>query len=609
MADEEVNIEFDVNDKASPKLSRLEKTVEKLDARVGRASEKFMHFAEMAGAAAGIFGAAESLRGAKEYIDHVDRISNLTGLAAENVAGMSEALQIAGVESGEVEGLLTRMVKKSALLTEENKAQAKLAQRYGVNLTDGPQKSMLAISKLVEDNKIGAGQVGRILGVQGATLANMMDAMTKGPEALGQMFDDAIEKNRFMGGETLDVMQDYDESVNRVHIAWKRLTAGIIVKVAPAMTKLASKFEDSIEGWSEKAGKFANYMVNHMEQLIKMAKTYAKIMLVNNVLEKFTGKGIVGTAGRVSKGLFAVGGRVASSGVGAVATKEVGGALGGAVGIVGQFFMGALKLRPILMMFGKLTLVGAALFIIYEIFKGIMEATSGAGVRIREAFSRMWTTIKGIGATLGKIFSEDAPLGRFSRAVGAGLVAVFEWLLSGVNKLLEAVQVFFNLVAKFIDDPSGYLRGKYTWSSEKAGIQNESAAEKRAPLELANRIMMRLIAAQRVGGPVTGQQKEMFKNYVSNIEKYESSLTADEKKDYHRYKGFDGLKARYGTSGGGAGPSPTVYQDFRGSKFDITQAFAEGFDPDRIAVAFANDISSIGERKLQSGFSPLFSIR
>jgi hypothetical protein len=49
-----------------------------------------------------------------------------------------------------------------------------------------------------------------------------------------------------------------------------------------------------------------------------------------------------------------------------------------------------------------------------------------------------------------------------------------------------------------------------------------------------------------------------------------------------------------------------VYQDFRGSKFTIDQKFEEGFDPDRVAVAFAEDLRKIGEYRLQSGFEPLF---
>lgn len=46
------------------------------------------------------------------------------------------------------------------------------------------------------------------------------------------------------------------------------------------------------------------------------------------------------------------------------------------------------------------------------------------------------------------------------------------------------------------------------------------------------------------------------------------------------------------------------YQDFRYSRFDINQAFAEGFDPDRIAVAFATDLARVGEMKNQSLYSP-----
>jgi hypothetical protein len=49
------------------------------------------------------------------------------------------------------------------------------------------------------------------------------------------------------------------------------------------------------------------------------------------------------------------------------------------------------------------------------------------------------------------------------------------------------------------------------------------------------------------------------------------------------------------------------YYDFRGSRFDIKQAFAD-VDPDRIAVAFANSLGAMGERRVQSAFAPLWSV-
>lgn len=53
----------------------------------------------------------------------------------------------------------------------------------------------------------------------------------------------------------------------------------------------------------------------------------------------------------------------------------------------------------------------------------------------------------------------------------------------------------------------------------------------------------------------------------------------------------------------------TTINDFRFSKFDIRQEFAEGFDPDRIAVAFASDLANLGEMRMQSAYAPLFAIR
>lgn len=49
--------------------------------------------------------------------------------------------------------------------------------------------------------------------------------------------------------------------------------------------------------------------------------------------------------------------------------------------------------------------------------------------------------------------------------------------------------------------------------------------------------------------------------------------------------------------------------DFRGSKFDIKQEFAQGFDPGRVSVAFTHDLATLGERSIQSGFAPLYTVR
>lgn len=54
--------------------------------------------------------------------------------------------------------------------------------------------------------------------------------------------------------------------------------------------------------------------------------------------------------------------------------------------------------------------------------------------------------------------------------------------------------------------------------------------------------------------------------------------------------------------------SPHTNNDFRYSRFDITQKFAEGFDPDRIAAVFARDLEGLAEQRMSSGFNPAFSV-
>lgn len=59
----------------------------------------------------------------------------------------------------------------------------------------------------------------------------------------------------------------------------------------------------------------------------------------------------------------------------------------------------------------------------------------------------------------------------------------------------------------------------------------------------------------------------------------------------------------------GRGGGGRTIQDFRYSRFDISQKFDESFDPDRIASVFAEKLGRIGDRRLQSGFEPMFSVR
>lgn len=94
-------------------------------------------------------------------------------------------------------------------------------------------------------------------------------------------------------------------------------------------------------------------------------------------------------------------------------------------------------------------------------------------------------------------------------------------------------------------------------------------------------------------GNVTDAYSKAFENIIPQIAE-QNKLTPEQTK--RMLEGVDTKKAQH-------------HFDFRNSRFDIKQAFAEGFDPGRIAVAFTNDLAMLGERRLQSGLAPIFAAR
>lgn len=103
-----------------------------------------------------------------------------------------------------------------------------------------------------------------------------------------------------------------------------------------------------------------------------------------------------------------------------------------------------------------------------------------------------------------------------------------------------------------------------------------------------------------------GKASEGISKFISEFSERLSQMRAKELED--RKKSAADIKGK-GPKTPGARGGANVTQDFRYSRFEVQQKFAEGFDPDRIMVAFANDLGKAGEQKLSSGLEPLFATR
>ena len=196
--------------------------------------------------------------------------------------------------------------------------------------------------------------------------------------------------------------------------------------------------------------------------------------------------------------------------------------------------------------------------IIWKHFRPGLEALANAAVGLYEGFVAL---IKAIGPLFGYLGEQ---LMHVYDVLYEHIAPVFNTLAKSVGTVIEYFGLLLKELAKWI--------GKTVEERRRTtGDQSELAA---------------FGQVSRTRGPV----QTMISSFFEDMEK------ARTKRRGTRVPGaFEDARSKTGT-----------VQDFRYSRFDISQAFEKGFDPDRIAVAFADDLGKVGEQRLQSGLEPGF---
>ncbi len=199
---------------------------------------------------------------------------------------------------------------------------------------------------------------------------------------------------------------------------------------------------------------------------------------------------------------------------------------------------------------------------------------------IRPSLDELWTAVGGLIESIGGVFGPlIAALGpillMLIEVVVTALTPAFNWLVEVVVAVIGALTRFFNWLGEMIGEGAAGIVATSREQSALAPGRASAAAEER------------------------GFFAGLLERLQQSNENAESQAAAVE-------QAAGG--ARAGRTPGARGGANNQ-QDFRYSRFTIEQSFAEGFDPDRIAVAFADDIGRLGEQRLESGFAPLFGIR
>jgi len=277
----------------------------------------------------------------------------------------------------------------------------------------------------------------------------------------------------------------------------------------------------------------------------------------------------------VAKGVSMLGGvsmlqRV--GGLGMAGVTRVSGAVSRGIGAAGAAARGVASVGDAMDIFSKASLIGRVMSMFIAsapIIAGLAAAIAGFGVVItlvgllRGLFGDIINDIDGIRnrllsaldllvMTIGRLVPNIKPQ---ESSIGK----IIEYMIYGVSLLLETIRGIFIYAYTLIKELSfdkasqAFLQSGYEWFA---------AAQK-------------AIANAKTEGifDTTGEASKL------------------------------GGRGAPDTSGNGKGTEINFYN----ARFDIKQQFAEGFDPDRIAVAFANGIAKMGEMKVYSQFTPAYT--
>lgn len=646
MSDVDVRAKLRVEDEASGALGKIAKSA-------GNLTDKLLHFGgelvKIAGLAGGV-GAAFSFFGAIEssekYLKNLKEVGELTGMAAEETDFLFSSARKAGVEFDQMQQIMFRLSRRGAAMesmvagaNDQGKALSQKFRKMGVDITKGPMEQLGQMSELVKKGQLDAGDLmARFQIPQGAAndfkqfLEGMADrkpgeTMTE----FAKRLEELKKKGQLVTAQDMETFNRIEGLRHNIADGFNRIKIAIGKEVLPIIADMLARFEKALPDWIEKAQTFGKFLREHMDAAIAGAKLLGKIMLANSAINMFSGgkMGLVGAvkaapafANTLVQGIAKIFPKLGQLGAG-VGMKVMGAAAGpGGMAAAGPMAtaLGTLAgsftvLLPIILA------VAAVVGIAYLAFKGFQKNVDGA----KDSLLAIWDRFKAkldmikdafqpIITGISKLFGGDGTITTFLEKIATGAVlglftvidkALEGWVLLGYViaeskdmaldfwhgltrglqlNFVDPVMATFKAIKTLIDR---LFEGDFAGAFEAAKKAFTSASTIHAPLAIAAES-----AADALGSGMERAMAKMNREMQTRAainkamrEKEAQQKTVEEKRP------------------------PKTEMHFPNARFDITQNFAEGFDPDRIAVAFGNDLASLGEFRTQSGFAPAFAVR
>lgn len=233
-------------------IARLQQDMDRARQQVGGAMSKITQLAKGAAGALAAIGAgmavgalAGFVKAAIDATDAVSDISQRTGVAIKDIAGLQLWFQIGGAEAGEFEGAMIKLANKIATGADEFK-------RIGVATrnADGSLRSSVevlsdsadAFQKL-QDNSAKTALAIEIFGKSGATLIPILNS---GSEGLREMTEMADKLGLTFDQNTVDAAGAFNDTLDFLGLAAQGVGRQLAAQLLPALNSVAGSFLDFV---------------------------------------------------------------------------------------------------------------------------------------------------------------------------------------------------------------------------------------------------------------------------------------------------------------------------------------------------------------------------
>jgi hypothetical protein len=544
-----------------------------IQGQAGRLRQTFqgmVGWAARIGGIAGAFGIGKAVVETQQLYETIERVQAVTGMGAAQAHSMLDALELSGVSLVSSERLLIRMTKSADVLSGAmgevagaGEDSARFFKQVGIDIKAGPQQMLLQMADAVQQQKVGVTDLVKRFGIPIREAGKLMAVLQRGRGEMQRMMDETLTDSDLVTDSALKSFLEMQKARREMSDAWQEVVGTIYKAVLPAFTKVFRGISERMKEWAPAAQAFGEFLARNMETILGLATSLFKLMVANKALMLATGTGLVGLTKKMGRGAVA-----------AAALPAAAGGPGIAMGLI----QGLKGLMPLVTGLLKLFPLAALVLAIGSAFEGMWKHSEG----VRKAVGKLVENVLSLMKRIADLFSGDSALGRGLAWFVKSIVWVLNLIVTGFQRIFDLVEA---------------LLGAH---EERAKASVERMKKFGAEREMAFYKMRELASAK-----VTSETKKQAETLLKSIDELSAKGFALRKRD------VEALRRRFGIAGSVPGERPTVVnnQDFRGSKFEITQEFAEGFDPTRVAVIMANDLAALGERRLQSGLAPVFAVR